>query len=360
MRKGLSWALAVLGVLVALLGTAVMVLLGPDSRFSTGPHPIDTDGIAVVTAPKVITWADVQVDLLAEVPVRKPVFVGIGNSVDVANYVGKTQRLEVTDFETPWKPRTREVKGQPNLPGAPTALDWWIDQSAGLGGASISTELPDETVSAVILSVGSTNLSGVEVTLAYGIKGGFYKGLALALLGLAAVWSGWWLRRDAGMWLAYEEGPIIEEEVVYVYVDEDGVEHEMSAEEAQEYDVVDESVDVVEVAEPEVIEPEPAVEPVPEPEPAAEPVVPRIPGVMTAAEIAAAADAAPEPAPAPVPEPEPEPEPEPVPEPVPEPAPEPAGDERVVYVFVDEDGVEHEVGEDELGEFEIVDDEDES
>ncbi len=104
----------------------------------------------------------------------------------------------------------------------------------------------------MVLSVGSTNLSGVEITLAYGIKGGFYKGIALLLLGLAAVWSGWWIRRDAGLWLAGpydEEGPIIEEEVVYVYVDEDGVEHEMSAEEAQEYDIVDESVEIVE-AEP--------------------------------------------------------------------------------------------------------------
>ena len=44
MRKGLGWALSVLGVLVALLGLAVMVWLGPDSRISSGPHPIETDG----------------------------------------------------------------------------------------------------------------------------------------------------------------------------------------------------------------------------------------------------------------------------------------------------------------------------
>jgi len=259
MRTRLSWALSVLGVLIAVLGLAVMVVLGPDSRFSTGPHPIDTDGIAIVTKPKVISWADVQVDILAEVPVRKPVFIGLANSVDLENYVGKTQRLEVTGFKTPWDLKTREVKGQPNLPGAPTALDWWIAQSAGLGGASISTELPDETVSLAILSVGSTNLSGVEVTLAYGIKGGFSKGLALLLLGLAAVWASWWMRHDAALWFAGahdEKGPIIEEEVVYVYVDEDGVEHEMSAEEAEAYDVVEETVEVV-GAEPEtdVVEP---------------------------------------------------------------------------------------------------------
>jgi len=344
MRKRVSWALSVLGVLIALFGLVVMILLGPDSRFSTGPHPVDTDGIAIVTAPKVISWADVQVDLRAEVPVRKPVFVGFGNTVDVQNYVGKTQRLEVTGFETPWDVKTREVKGRANLPSAPTALDWWIADSAGLGGASVSTQLPDETVSAVILSVGSTNLSGVEVTLAYGIKGGFYKGISLFLLGLAAVWSGWWLRQEPGAWLpeAYDVGrrrPVIEEEVVYIYVDEDGVEHEISEEEAQEYDVVDESVEVVD-PEPEMPqEPEPVTEPEPEP------VTPRIPGVLTAAEIAAGAEA-------PTPEPEPEPE-----KPEPEPEPQPADDERVVYVFVDEDGVEHEVSEDELGDFEVVDDE---
>lgn len=357
MRTRLSWALSVLGVLVALLGLGVMIMLGPDSRFSTGPHSVDTDGIAIVTAPKVISWADVQVDLLAEVPVRKPVFVGIANSVDVEDYVGKTQRLEVTDFQTPWNPRTREIEGKANLPGAPTALDWWIVQSAGLGGASVSTELPDETVSAVILAVGSTNLSGVEVTLAYGIKGGFYKGLALLLLGLAAVWSSWWLRREGGMWLAVardEEGSIIEEEVVYVWVDEDGVEHELTAEEAGEYDVVDESVEVVEVveAEPDVGEPGTGPDAVAEPPP----FTPRIPGVMTAAEIAAGAEPMPEPERAP----EPVPVPVPVPEPVPEPEPKRVDGERVVYVFVDEDGVEHEVGEDELGDFEIVDEEDES
>jgi hypothetical protein len=345
MRTRLGWALSVLGVLVALLGLVVMVLLGPDSRFSTGPHPVETDGIAIVTAPKVISWADVQVDLLAEVPVRKPIFVGIANSVDVENFVGKTQRLEVTGFHTPWKVKTREIKGRANLPGAPTAVDWWIADSAGLGGASISTELPDETVSAVILSVGSTNLSGVEVTLAYGIKGGFYKGIALLLLGVAGVWAGRMIRRDAVVWYAeaYEEGPIIEEEVVYVYVDEDGVEHEMSVEEAEAYDIVEESVEVVEVEPEPVPEPEPEVEPAPESEvePAPEPVVPRIPGVMTAAEIAAAAEVAPEPEPTPPPKPA-------------------ETSERIMYVFVDEDGVEHEVHEDELGDFDIVDDEEET
>ena len=327
MRTLTGWALSVLGVLVAVAGVAVMVVLGPDSRLSTGPHPIETDDIAVVTAPKVIRWADVQVDVLVEVPVRKPVFVGLGNAVDVQNYVAKTQRLEVASFSRPWRLTTRAVEGQPNLPGAPTAIDWWIESSAGLGGASISAQLPDETVSIAVLSVGSSNLAGLEVTLAYGVKGGFAKGLSALLIGLAAVWIGVMVLRSR--WEDDGEDDWIDgdgdgagdevEEVVYVYVDDDGVEHEITAEEAADLDVVEEIVDEEEIAVP--------------PAPKVPQVV--VPGVPTAADIAAE-----------------------LAEPVPAaPASEP---ERVVYVFVDEDGVEHEVAEDELDQFEVLDDESES
>lgn len=262
MRTRLSWVIALLGVLCAIAGLAVMVILGPDSRFSTGPHAVETDGIAVVTAPKVISWADVQVDVLAEVPVKKPVFVGLGNTVDVQNYVAETARLEVTDFHTPWKVKTRQVEGKPNLPGAPTALDWWLADSAGLGGASITTTLPDQTVSLAILSVGASNLTGLEITLAYGVKGGFLKGLGLLLLGGGGVLLSRMMRRGDPLW-DEEDEDAEDEEVVYVYVDEDGVEHEISAEEAEGYDIVDEQV----------VEVEPEPEPEPEPEKPAERVV---------------------------------------------------------------------------------------
>ena len=325
MRTWAGWALSVLGVLVAVLGAALMVVLGPDSRFTTGPHAIETDDVAVVTAPDVIRWADVQVDVLAEVPVRKPIFIGVGNAVDVQDFVSTTQRLEITSFKRPWSIDSREVGGEPNLPGAPTALDWWIESSAGLGGASISTQLPDETVSIAIVSVGSSNLAGLEITLAYGVKGGFGKGAALLFVGLAVVVVGQLVRRgrrddDDPDELDADE-PI--EEVVYVYVDENGVEREITEQEAGEL----EEVEVVEV---EVVEDVPGIAPVRPPQ--------RVAGIMTAGDIAAS---------------------EPSPDPEPAESSEPSvTDERVVYVYVDDDGVEHEVGEDELDEFEIVDEED--
>lgn len=347
MRTKLGWVVTALGVLSALAGIAVMIVLGPDSRFTTGPHQIDTDGIAVVTAPKVITWKGVQIDVLAEVPVNKPVFVGIGNSVDVENYVKDTRRLEVTSFSTPWNVQTRNVDGREGLSGAPTALDWWIADSAGLGGARISAQLPDQTVSAAILSVGSSNLQGLQVSFAYGIRGGFAKGAGMLLLGIGVAWGGSLIRRGEGLQdedvvLARRRTPEHDgeddveeiEEVIFLYIDEDGVEHEISVEEAAGYDVVevvveeDGAEDLTAEVEEILTEAEDVpTEPEPEPEPEREPEPPRsraTSGVLTAADIAAGA------------------EPEPV-----------------VYVFVDEDGVEHEVGEDELDQFVPVDEADE-
>ncbi len=375
MRRA-GWVLTILGALLVVLGAVVAVILGPDSRFTTGPHPVDTSGTVVVTQPGVISWRGVQVDVLVEVPVNKPVFVGLGNSVDVQDYVQRTERVEVTRFSTPWEPETRTVEGQEGLPGAATALDWWITDSAGLGGASISTTLPDETVSLAIVAVGATNLSGLEVTLAYGVKGGFAGALATVVLGVGLVLAGHALRRGQGLFV---EGPQedveVVEEIVYVYVDEDGVEHEITAEEAaalQEQEPVQDDA-----ASPAAIGPDPAADQV-DPGPDADAVatetsasperpetsgssdhpvreqqrLPPRPGVVTAADIlreateeSRAVDATPE---------------DTAPE---DTAPEDGrlGDrEDVVYVFVDEDGVEHEVSADELDDYEVVDDEEES
>lgn len=316
MRTKVGWGIGLLGALLALLGLAMMVILGPDGRIKSGPHPVETGGIAIVTAPKTLSWAGVQMSVLAELPVNKPVFVGLGNTVDVENYVKDTERIEVTAYESPWSVKTRDVKGKENLPAAPTALDWWLDGSAGLGGASIDTTLPDETVSLAILSVGFSNLRGLEVTVAYGIKGGFAKGIGFLMLGLGGLWFGRMVRRGEGFVGGGDEFDDEEEfaeteeieEVVYVYIDDDGVEHEISEEEAANYDV-----DEVIVEEFVVDEEGDEVGELP-----------------------------------------PEPEPEPGPEPKPAPNEPP-----VVYVYVDEHGVEHEISEDELDDYEFVDDEEE-
>lgn len=338
-HKVIGTAVLALGAVLVVFGVALMAILGPDGRFTSGPHPVDVDGVAVVTAPTVISWKNVEVEILAEVPASKPVFVGVANSVDLQAYLKGVRRLEVTSFETPWKLKTRHTKGRDALPGAPTAVDWWRASAAGLGGAAIKTRLPDETVSAAILSVGSTNLRGLKVTIAYGLQGAFLKGLSLVLAGAGLAWAGvlarrgerlWdtggepevddaWIEDDAPTVIIPRQGKITrivpartppdspsadtkpdhEVHEVYVYVDEHGVEHEISAEEAAQYEVVAEVEHVMED------------------------------------------------------------EPETSPASAPKSEPEPSDDEPVRYFWVDENGVEHEVTEEELDEFELYD-EDES
>ena len=347
-HKVIGTAVLALGAVLVVFGLALMAILGPDGRFTSGPHPVRADGVAVVTAPTVISWKNVEVEILAEVPASKPVFVGVANSVDLQAYLKGVGRLEVTSFETPWKLKTRQAKGRDALPGAPTAVDWWRASAAGLGGAAIKTRLPDETVSAAILSVGSSNLRGLKVTIAYGLQGAFLKGLSLVLAGAGLAWAGVLARRGERLWDT-DGGPDVDDEwpdddaptviiprqgkitriatartspdarsaetkpdhevhEVYVYVDEHGVEHEISAEEAAQYEVVAQVEHVVEDEQ--------------KPDPTPEPVE----GVVSTSSTT---------------------------------EPDPSEDEPVRYFWVDENGVEHEVSEEELDEFEMYD-EDES
>ena len=134
-NKAIGTAVLALGAVVAVFGLALMAILGPDGRFTSGPHAVNATGVAVVTAPTVLSWKNVEVEILAEVSANKPVFVGMANSVDLQAYMKGVKRLEVTSFETPWEVRTRQAAGQDALPGAPTAVDWWRAYAAGLGGA---------------------------------------------------------------------------------------------------------------------------------------------------------------------------------------------------------------------------------
>lgn len=269
MRTRLGLATLAVGVLLAALGAVVTTLLGPDGRYVTGPHEVRTDSL-VVTRPAVLAWRGLELDVLAELPADKPVFVGLGNAVDVEDYVGRTRRVVVDGVGRPWDPSFEQVDGEPNLDASPVSLDWWLAAEAGLGAAHLSTTLPDETVEVAILPVGEADLTGLRVSVAYGVPHGFawslgslLLGLGLAVLGVL-LWRGVPLRPEPALvWLddeedeqradaavvpadadAQDDADPVEEQVVYVLVDEDGTEREISVEEAAAagYEVVEEVV----------------------------------------------------------------------------------------------------------------------
>lgn len=187
MRRGAGIGLLALGIILVLAGTAVAVAMGPDDQLTTGPHDVRADGRAVVTKPAVLARYGPQVSVLVEVPDEKPVFVGLGHTVDVEDYVSSTARVEVTSYRIPWSLETKDAPGEPQLRAAPTALDWWLTQASGIGGAHLRFTLPDDAVSLAVLAVGDFDLRGLQVTVSYEVPGAFGVGVGAAATGLGVV-----------------------------------------------------------------------------------------------------------------------------------------------------------------------------
>lgn len=242
MRTKIGLLLAIVGVLVAIFGAVVMIVLGPDSQITTGPKEIETRDSVAVTAPKMLSWRGAKVTVLAEVPAQKPVFVGIGKQRDTSDYVGSIDRIELESL-SPASSKARKGK-EDELDAAPTAVDWWLTSASGVGGARIEVTLPDQPAQIVVASLGSSNLSGLEVTVAYGVAGGFASGAGLVFAGIGLVlwglllWRGW-----SPSWRSRPKHD--HEEVTYVYADDDGIEHEVDEAQARKLGLFDDDVEIV-------------------------------------------------------------------------------------------------------------------
>ncbi len=179
-----------------LAGIAVAVVLGPDNRVTTGPHPLGTDQRAVVSRPEVLGWVGPTVTITAEVPGARPVFLGLANTVDVADFFAGTGYERVDSLSLPWQVSTTTVRGQQNIPATPLAADWWLAASAGRGGAQITVSLPEQTASLAVVGLAG-DLRGLQISGSYVVPGGFGTGLGVAVLAVGAGTVGWLLRRPA-------------------------------------------------------------------------------------------------------------------------------------------------------------------
>ena len=197
MRRYVSWLLFAAAVVVLLVGAALAILFGPDNRASTGPHPLDTAASVVVSAPEAIGVSGPTVVVTAAVPQNVPLFVGVGNAVDVASYADGVEQTRVDDVSLPWEVTTSEVTGEVGFPAPPPSLDWWLATGQGRGEAAASVQLPDEPASYVVAALDGRSLDGLEVSASYEVTGAFGIGLGLVGLAVGLALFGWIARQAA-------------------------------------------------------------------------------------------------------------------------------------------------------------------
>jgi hypothetical protein len=202
MRRLFGWLLLLLGSVTAIVGVAVVVVFGPDSRLTLGPHRLTTTGRALVTAPGVIPYAGPTLTLTGATPDgSSPVFIGVGNDVDVRDYLSGTAYTRIDSLSLPWHVQVTNRRGRGGQPANPRNLSWWLTSSVHPGGATVTLPLPDAPVDIVVMQLaGGSHTSGftVDVRATIGIPGSFAGGLALLVAGGGLLAAGWAVRRAAG------------------------------------------------------------------------------------------------------------------------------------------------------------------
>ena len=173
-RTALGLLLTLAGLVVTLAGAvAAFWLVGPDNTVTTGSRQFTSQGLAVITAPDLLDRHGPTLHVTASGD--RPVFVGVGQDLDVANYLAGTAHTRLIRFDPPATYGTQEMRGRSAKLMPPGELDWWVAQAGGSGRQSVAWPIQDGRYDVVVMNadgtpaVGADVRFGVEVDRAFGI-----------------------------------------------------------------------------------------------------------------------------------------------------------------------------------------------
>jgi hypothetical protein len=189
-RRVLGWALGAVGVALLVVAIAVAAIVGPDSAVSSGTHRMTSDGVAIVTSDEALDHSGPTVTVTASTADGGPVFVGVGNAVDVRDYLAGSPVTRVDTFSFPWDVTITAVDGKSAPAADPRELDWWLVSGSGDGSASVDFPLPDEVVDVVIMSPDRGRGLVADITVAVELPGLFTGAIAAALFALGLMLAG--------------------------------------------------------------------------------------------------------------------------------------------------------------------------
>lgn len=196
MRRGLGWLLVVLGSIVAVVGTAAAIIVGPDDRVTTGPHTVASKGAAIITAPAALGYSGPRLEATAEAPDRK-VFVGLAHDVDVGDYLSTSAYARIDTIDLPWSTTTSAVDGDRTVTVLPQDVDFWLVSDSGNGRATVQFPLPDAAVDLVLMDAEGKPGLEADLTLTVVQDGAFVAALAAVVVGLGIAVVGWLRLRHA-------------------------------------------------------------------------------------------------------------------------------------------------------------------
>ena len=184
MRRVVGWVLGVLGVVLLVTGVAGAAVVGSDSSVSSGTHRLTSAGSAIVTGDDALDRTGPTVTIAVTTPDGGPVFVGVGNAVDVADYLAGSAVTRVDSFSLPWDVATTTLDGASAPAADPRDLDWWLVSDSGDGSAAIDFPLPDDVVDVVVMDPDRGRDFVADVAVSVEVPGLFWGAIAAAAFGL--------------------------------------------------------------------------------------------------------------------------------------------------------------------------------
>lgn len=218
MRRFLSLLLWLAAVVCLLVGAATAALFGPDDRAQTGLLAVSGDAGVAVVEPRVLPVAGLDVQVTAQTGSERPLFLGLGNAVDVDSYTDGVAQTRVKQVQLrrslnqPLRLAAAPVTGSETLPVPPDEIDWWFAAQQGDGAVQMQVELPTTQAQVVVVALDGEPLGGLEVGASYHQQGAFGTGLGLAGLALGLLLFGWlaWPPSRPGAEPAARSEPIVE------------------------------------------------------------------------------------------------------------------------------------------------------
>src|SRR5215211_2555106 len=150
-RTALGLLLTLTGLVVTLAGAvAAFWLVGPDNTMTTSSRQLSSNGLAVITAPGLLDRHGPVLHVTATG--ERPVFVGVGQDLDVSNYLAGAAHTRLIRFEPPSTFGAQETRGGVARLTPPGELDWWVAQSGGEGKQSIAWAIQDGRYDVVVMN----------------------------------------------------------------------------------------------------------------------------------------------------------------------------------------------------------------